>query len=418
MKKSLFACCALTVGLSLGVCANGYTAEEETKEPPGNLLEMFQKGTVKGRFRTLYFIRDFDEKKDWETIGIGGNLNLETAALSGVSLGAGFKTGMGAEFNSDDDGVYGGMLPVDENGGAENYAALDEYYLKYSGFDTVATLGAQYVFTPAMRGHYIRLTEKKYRGLSVINNSIEKLELHGYYIADYLGWTDEEFKSVSSAFSGNESDDEGSLIGGLIWRAPGALKLQLWDYYYNEVMNQYLVRGQYDYKFNDDAGLFCDLRYFGMQDTGDALAGDIDTYTVGGKVGFRGYGFTVEGVMATNGDDNLPTPFDAPLSILMQYAANSRAEEDAFAVKLGYDLSRIGATGLSAYVFYGHFDTPDDGNNVSTDYDEIDFNLAYKFSGWAQNASVRLRYAIIDKDEGVAEGEDFNDFRIYFDFAF
>lgn len=418
MKKKMFMKSVSAAVLVLGVSTYSFAAGDGAPEPADSLLGIFQEGALKGKIRTLFFDRDFDQNtEDWSTIGVGVHLNYETAPMAGLTAGIGFKTGQGAEWNSDDDGVYGGMLPKDEDGNAENYAALDEYFLRYRGFDTTVTLGAQNVFTPAMLGHYIRLTEKKYRGIGVKNKSIENLEIQGYYITDYMGWTDEEFKSVTSGFTKNEDDDEGALIGGLIWTAPSGLKLQAWDYYYPEVMNQYYVRGQYAYKMNDDLSLSCELRYFGLADTGDALAGEIDTYSAGAIFGLNGYGFSLTGYYANNGDGAIPTPFDAPLPILMQVSASNAAELDAYGVKLGYDLSKIGATGLSAYVFYTSFDTPDDGDTASPDVDEIDFNLTYKFSGWAKNASLRVRYAILDKDES-AGGEDLNDFRVYLDFSF
>ena len=139
---------------------------DETVQIPESLYALSGKGNLNGTFKTLYFQRMFDgDTPDWSTLAIGGNFNYESVPAAGFTAGIGFKTSQGDYLNTDDE-VYRGLLatgatPYDD----ESYTALDEYFLRYTNWDTQATLGAHAVNTPWINGDDIRMTPKKYRGL-------------------------------------------------------------------------------------------------------------------------------------------------------------------------------------------------------------------------------------------------------------
>jgi hypothetical protein len=392
---------------------------DDQKPAPENLTEMFSKGKFNGVLKTLYYQRIFDgNSPDRSTLAIGGNLNFETAPVYGFTAGMGFKTSQG-DFSNNNDEVYRGLLAYGETlYDQESYTALDEYFIRYANWDTLITLGAHSVETPWINGHDIRMTPKKYRGLSVINSSIENVKLHGYYITDWLDWDSEDWKSIASAFTGNDNDDEGALVGGVLWQALPDLNFQAWNYYYIEVLNSFYLKTNYTHTTSSDYILSADLKYLNQKDVGDELAGSLDTYSVGGFLSLGAYGATFTLYYGTNGSDNLLAPFGYSKIIQLQNHELDRADENAYAIKLEYSFDYLGLNGLSAYVFYASFDTPETGMNASPDADEIDFNLQYKLSGWFNNCSIRLRYAIIDQDEGIAGGEDWTDSRVYLVYKF
>ncbi len=394
------------------------SAATEQPAQPDSLASVFTQGKLNGNIRSLLFSRDFDgATEDRSTMTIGGNLRFETAPLYGVSAGVGFKAGAGD--NLDDDEVYRGLLALgDTPFDAENYAALDEYYLRYNNWDTTLILGAQQIETPWLKAHDIRLTPKKYRGFAFINNSIEKVELHAYYIDKWLNWTSEDWESITSGITGNLDENEGALAGGVVWQLSEMFKIQGWDYYFNEVVNTFYVQAGYDQKMGEDYSLSASLKYFNQTDVGDALDGSIDNYSAGGNIGLAAYGAKLIAYYGSNGDDALRVPFGGDWIVSMQVNNHERAEEDVWALQLKYNFERLGAKGLSADVWYGSFNTPDAGNNISPDLDEIDFNLQYNLGGWFEGCSVRLRYAFIDQDEDVAGGEDYSDGRIYLQYKF
>ncbi len=393
-------------------------ATAEQPQETNSLAHIFTGGKVSGTLRSLLFSRDFDgTTENSTTLAIGGNLGFETAPFFGVSGGVGFKTGAGDNLSGDE--LYGGVLaPGDTPFDAENYATLDEYYLRYNNWDTELTVGAQRIDTPWMNAYDIRLTPKKYRGVGLTNSSVEGVELHGYYVDKWLNFVSEDWESITSGITGNTDEDEGALIAGIVWKPSDMIKIEGWDYYFNEVVNSFYIAAGYGQKFGEDYTLSGKLKYFDQADVGDALDGSIDTFSASGDITLAAYGTELTAFYGFNGDDALRTPFGGQWVIDMQINSLSRAEEDIWALQLKYNFERLGVAGLSAYVFYGNFNTPDSGENASTDKRELDFDIQYNLEGWFKDCSIRLRYAFIDQDEDVADGEDFSDGRIYLQYKF
>ncbi|WP_163335707.1 OprD family outer membrane porin [Desulfopila sp. IMCC35008] len=384
---------------------------------PASLTDIITKGTLKATIKTLYYQHDFDtDTPDWSTLAIGGNLGFETAPLYGFSAGIGVKTSQGDLL--DDDEVYRGLLAIgDTPEDDESYTELDEYFLRYSHWGTIVTFGAQPLNTPWVEGYDIRMTPKKYRGLTLQNNSLKNLELQGFYIQDWLDWTSEDWQSITAGLSGNEANDEGMIGGGAVWNAMDNLKLQVWDYYYNETLNNLYLRADYSATFGNDLTFDANIRYLDQSDAGEALAGALDTYQGGGEISLSGFDAKLSLYYGENGDDAIAAPFGGHKIAIMHVNNLSRAEEKIYAAKLSYSFKAFGAPGLSAYIFYGSFDTPDTGANASADIDEFNFDLQYTFGGWFEHCSVRLRHAIVDADESVG-GEDLTDTRLYLVYKF
>lgn len=409
---------AITASLVLAVgCGPALAADEQPV--PDSLTDFVTKGKVGAVVKTLYFERDFEnDTTDWSSLAIGGNLNYETAGLYGFSLGLGAKTSQGDLLDSDDE-VYRDLLAMgDDPGDDESYAAMDEYFLRYRNWDTTVTLGAQALATPWMEGFDIRMTPKKYRGLAVNNQGLGSLALQALYITDWLDWVEEDWQSVTAAITGNEQDEEGVIAGGAIWQATPDVKFQVWDYYFNEVMNEFYVRADFSRKFGGEVTFAANLRYLDQKDEGDMLAGEIDTYQAGGVVSGGGFGALLTGYYGENGDDAIEAPFGGDKLVIMQVFSLSRAEEEFWGIKADYDFGRIGVEGLTAYVIYGEFNTPDSGTNVSPDIEELDFSIQYGLRGWFENCSIRFRYAIVNQDEGVEGGKDWTDARLYLQYRF
>jgi len=404
-------------------CYSGALAQNESEEvstTPNSLTSLFTEGKFSGVIKTLLFDRNFDsEKTDWSTLAIGGNLNFETAPFYGFSGGVGFKTSQGDLLNNDDKNIYSGLLaPGDDPNDGESYAALDEYFLRYNNWDTALTLGAFSMSTPWMSGFDLRMTPKKYRGVSLTNNSFENVKLHGYYITDWLDWTSESWDSIASGLSGNEDDDEDSIIGGIVWQTTDSLKIQAWDFYFDEVLNAIYGRLDYSYKFTDSYAFATNLKYLDQRDVGVGLSGDLNTYMGGGDVSLAGYGAKLTLYYGAVGDDAIENPFGGDYVVIMQTKWLERAEEEVWGIKLDYNFDKVGLTGLSAYLYFANFDTPDTGENASTDMDELDLNIQYKFSGWLEDLILKFRYAHVNQDEDVADGNDWDDIRFYIEYRF
>ncbi len=380
-----------------------------------DLKGAFAEGTLNGEIRTFYFARDFDQKTpDREDLALGTLMYYRTAPLFGLTAGLG--TATASDIGSDDDKAVYGLLARDAEGGHDSFARLQEYFIQGNWFDTTLKLGAQQIESPFLNGHDIRLLPKTYRGLTVENKSVENLTLKAFYLTDYMGWTDDDFVKMSSV--GKGGDDEALLAGSIRYNFPikiVSFDTEVWDYRLEDIFNSTYFKGTLGKKF-ESVSLSITPSYLKQDSIGDDLAGQFDTYQYGFNTCAKMAGFDITAFYAKTGDNDLFVPWGDGKVLIQQINASGRADEDAYALKLGYDFATIGAKGLSAYVFHGIYDAPDSGENAASDINETNLSAQYAFAGGLDGLSVRARYAIIDNDDDSAE--DFNDFRIYLKYTF
>lgn len=392
-----------------------------TASAADSLKEMFSKGTISGEIKMLNFTRDFDGSTNTRNdSAIGGLFYYKTAPLAGISFGLAFGT-VNDMYSDDDDDVYS-ILPRDEEGNHDSVTRMQEYYVQGEWFNTVVKYGAQELNTPFMNIQPNRLLPRTYRGLSLVNSTFSGLKLSGYYITDSMGWTDEDFISLSDAVANEPggvseiNEDKAMFIFGADYNVPvDAFKTNVQGWYY--LMPDVYTNNYLELKLSKDFesfGLFFNPSVLYQKSVGDELGGDLDTTQTGFNIGFKAYGFTVTGFYAAIGEDSLLAPWGDGKIVKQQVYASGRAEEDVTALKLAYDFSKLGAKGLSAYILYGMYDTPETGDAASTDITEIDYNIQYAFSGILDGLGLRVRYATIDKDNG----EDFDDVRFYVTYKF
>lgn len=384
----------LLVGLLIfGLSASAMAAE--------NLQEMFSQGTTRGVIKLLSFTRDFDDAtaKKQDT-AIGGTLYYKTDSFKGLSFGTAFATTN--VIGDDDEGFYYGIsAPVHES-----VNRLQEYYLQGDWYDTQIKVGAHELNTPFLNIHPIRMINRTYRGLSVVNKSIENLTLSGYYLKDHMGWVDEEFVPFS--------DDV--YIAGASYKLPIKdvnTSVQAWYFNMPDSFNQTYFKAGFGKQIND-FGLHAAATVFTQKSQGDELDGELDTYQYGLNAGVSAYGFDLTGFYAKTGDDSIRDPWGYGKVIIQQVRnsgdelAGDRGDEDAYAVRLSYDFGAVGAKGLNAYVFYAIYDAPADK------IDETDFSIQYDFSGTLKGLGLRARHAMVEADNGT----DIDDTRFYVTYRF
>ena len=231
-----------------------------------------------------------------------------------------------------------------------------------------------------------------------------------------MGWTDDDFVRISSVAKG--ADDEALLAGSVRYKVPLntiLLDSELWDYRMEDVFNSTYLKATLSKKF-ETFSLSFTPSFLKQDSIGDDLGGQFDTLQYGFNTSLKIAGFDVTAFYAKTGDDDLFVPWGDGKVLIQQINASGRADENAYALRLGYDFGTIGATGLSAYVFHGLYDTPDSGTHAASDINETDLSAQYAFSGSLDGLSLRVRYALVDYDSDTAD--DFGDFRIYLKYTF
>lgn len=368
-----------------------------------NLKEMFSQGSVRGEISLLNFTRDFKNgTQDKQDSALGGALYYKTDAFNGITLGAAFATTNGVGDYDDKGFYYGITAPVHES-----VSRLQEYYVQAQRFNTTVKIGAQELNTPFLNIHPIRMIHRTYRGVSVVNKSINNLTLMGFYLTDHMGWVDDEFISFTNDV----------YIGGAAYKLPFEAvntKAQAWYFTMKDSFRQTFFKVDFSKKINDFV-LHAAPTFFTQKSQGDELDGELDTYQYGVNAGVSAYGFDLTGFYAKTGDDSIRDEWGYG-KVVIQQVVNSgdslsgdRGHEDAYAARLSYDFGAAGINGLKGYVFHSLYDAP------ASTINETDFSLQYAFSGALDGLSVRARYAMIDKDSGQ---EDLNDVRFYLTYKF
>ena len=397
----------MTILLILTLTATVFAADD--------IKSAFKEGKLYGQFRTYYFTRDFDVSNTREDIAAGGMLYYRTAPLYGINLGVAFYTAQGMGLNDDDKDVYG-LLASGSDGNHESFAVLGESFIQVTRWDSSLKIGRQELETPWINTDDNRLTPQSTESYTFTNNSVAGLEIFASQVTKMRGKTSTDFDSMTK-FAGITTDDKPVTVGGITFSGVEGLKVQLWDFYAHDFLNDIYSRVDYSRTITDNFSGSVAFQYLNQGDVGDKLGGTVDTDTYAVEGGIEGYGFNFSLAYARVGDQDLIYPWGHDLIISAQVNDCARADETGIQAILGYDLGKIGLKGLSAKVVYVDFDTPETGVNASPDIDETDFDVKYKFDGYLKGLGLRARYAIIDKDEAMG-GEDFTDFRLYCTYDF
>ncbi len=390
-----------------------------------SVKEMFASGKFKGKIELMHYTRDFNKGvTDNQDQAIGGVFYYKTDSFKGISLGAAFATTN--DLDSDDEkGTYG-LLAANH----ESVTRIQEYYVQGDYFDTTVKVGGQEVFTPFLFIHPVRMMPRTFRGTSVVNKSVENLKLMAFYLDAAADWDDENFVNISKIAGpiyANDGSvrDEAAIILGASYKLPIEgldADVEAWGFKMDKVIDQYYLKAKLCKKIND-VMLFGCMMYADQKDDGDALRirstgkTGIDTYQFGVDAGVAAYGFTFVATYSKTGDDPVYDPWGYSKAIVQQVLnAGLLADEDAYAARLSYDFSGLGAKGLSTYVFYAEYDGVATHSLESVDSNETNFDVQYAFSGSLEGLGLRVRHAIVDNYYG--RGFDAKDTRFIVTYKF
>lgn len=391
-------------------------------EPIANL---FNDASFKGQFQLFDFQRNFDgESTDRRDTSLGGLFYLRSGEANGVSFGGSFASA-NPIWNTDDGlyGLVGGGRPgsVVER---TTVNRLQEYFVSGNWYNTKITAGAQELRTPMMNPFPLRAIPFTYRGASVKNTSIDNLAISALYITDYMGWTEENFKSVADGIQGElarsgvivDVEDNPILALGFDYTLPFEAvktKTSLWYYTMEDVYNQTYFK----LDMSGDLGTtnwYFKPSYLKQDSTGklNQTEAQFDTYQAGFHLGMKWSGFDATVKYVKTGDGNIIAPFGDNKVIIQQIIQSTRANEDAYGAQLAYRFAPSSTlNGVSAYLNWASYQV--DGDS-SKDIDETDISVRYNLSEYVEGLSLRARHAIVN----YATGDDLTDTRLYVYYKF
>ena len=245
---------------------------------------------------------------------LGGYLGYETAAYHYISLGATFYTsnpfiGNNSEHRKGLGGLY------EEEGGQDAYTVLGEAYFQYKNDHHLFKIGRQelpnYKFVSLSN---IRMSSFTHEAAIYENTTLKHLKFNIAYVTKLKDRNGVDFHDMVHAarvsigevinlntgvtiktkirgiYDHNNFNTKGSYVGeNKEMRMFSAIydqenwKIEAWDYYVNDFVNTVYLYGEYKFALSTDWKMTLAGQYVNQQDTGESVAGDIDTWFYGVK---------------------------------------------------------------------------------------------------------------------------------------
>jgi hypothetical protein len=321
----------------------------------------------------------------------------------------------------------------------KSYAILQEAYVEYKDEVHNFAAGAKEIVTPMIDADDWYLLADTFQAAYYVNSYFENIKWGFAYFYKMAGPWDsgarsgsEEYASMSEAsfLPDDVKDrigDEGVYTGAVVYEK-GPHKLQLWDYYGNDMYNT--IFAQYDYVSAWDT-----LDYdFGLQFINFDDIGEMKDYE-DGSIGYsiysarfdgsfeNGFDFATGASFYTDGDGTQYTlgawggyPYFANGMIFHFFEAGSLRNANSYKVQVGYDLSRLGAEGLWAGTRFTYFDLDDTYSETADGESQdrmsmIGLRLSYKN---AKGVYLSGTYEYVDLDHEP----DISAFRLIGGFTF
>jgi hypothetical protein len=213
--------------------------------------------------------------------------------------------------------------------------------------------------------------------------------------------------------AGYNGTNEPVTMAGVVFTPAINYRLNLWEYYCNNLMNIFYAQGDGEWNYNDVLSFATSLQYLNQQDVGNAMAGSFNTGMVGVQeiVKWKGWALTFA-YTATANDHDIINPWASyPGFTSVIVKDNNRAGENTWLAGLSYDFSSLGLKGLSAFTTFTDSATPKTGPHASPSQNELDFTVDYRFQRLLNGLWIRLRTALITQDKSMG-GQDMQDYRV------
>jgi hypothetical protein len=387
----------------------------------GSLSTALEESKVSGQWRTMYMKTNNKESlQDWHALATGGKLKLETGRWNGWSIGiAGY---LSHDLNSNKevvDPVTGRKSRYElamfdlESPNDNNVSLIGEAYLSWTDKKHTVTAGRMKLNTPFMNAFDGRMIPGLFEGAWYKNNAIKNVPLQFGVINAIAVRGTSEFKDLDEAigtlgqgkapdgknsnYAGNLDTDYVAVLGADYKEVKG-LNVQVWDYYWDNVMNTTFLQGVYKIK-QDDLTYTLGGQYIRQDIVGDGGNTDqsksfvedgFKSNTFGLQTGVAGYGASLTlAANHTTDDGRFTKPRewgkDPLFTFQRRELADGFGDSSSWLVRLKYDLGRVGAQGLSVVVDHGQHN-----RKSLTGADKFKFNK-YAFPSFTQT-NVNLIY--------------------------
>jgi len=439
MKKVVL----LSVIASTMIMAGGEIAPVEKEVTPVVEVEA-STGTVSGQLRAFYIDRTYAGilENNRNSLAVGGWIGYDTAVWNGLSAGTKFYAVEGVKIHDNaltaatyDPSLYGDDF--------SNYGFIGEAYLNYKMGNTNLKVGRQKLNTPLAGADDARMLPNLFEAVVLSNTDIadttliaahvtketvgtfgnvygkpSALSLQSGYGLGYKEGTNGNFADMGVIALGAGTDTAGVTAGAVIYKGIDNLTLQAWDYYAHDILNAVYL--QADYKLS---ALKLSAQYINESETGDALAGKVDSnywaVKVGTKVGdlsaYVAYSQTADSEGTMHG--GILTPWGGMPAFTQGMVTRHMFFADTATTKVAttYNLKELTGINLKATGYYVSFDIGTANTykpDVAWTAKEAGFDIKYQAT---KNLNLRFRGNF---PTDFAPGLDWSEYRLIANYSF
>lgn len=316
------------------------------------------------------------------TMGVG----VDAFAMLGLKLDTGGGRN-GARSSVD-------VLPVKSNGEARDDYSKVGGALKARAFDTVLNVGDVFPATPVVHYGDSRLLPESFRGITLVNNSLEGLTLQGGRL-----------HSMSQPVSSNMRDNFATFYAGGVdspwvgyfggdYSLNEYVSLSAYSGRLKNVWDQYYFGTSLSLPLSENLALIGGFNYYKAVDEGSQQLGEFNNNIWSGKVGFQ---FGAHTVALTHQRNNGSDDFDYLrqsdsifLDNSIQYTDFNSPNEKSWMVRYDLNMDSYGIPGLYFMTRYGRGNDADysNSNSVYMRRDAEDNPLSDQ-KRWERNIEVK-----------------------------
>ncbi len=419
MKKSPL---ALAVISALVFGAGNLAQAAESQKADG----FIDGSTLKLLNRNFYFNRDFrkggavvlpnGERSGYtEAWAHGLMANFESGFTQGtVGFGLDVYASLGLKLDTGD-GRYGpggsvNLLPVDSDAKAEDSYSKIGAAVKAKFYDTVVRAGDVYPTTPVVHYGDARLLPESFKGVTVVNESIDGLTLQGGRLHAMSQPQESTSRGDFATFYAGQVDSPWVGYFGGDYALNENLGFSLYSSRLKDAWDQYYAGMWWTHELSDGFSLFGGLNYYNATDEGKKLLGGFSNNIYSGSIGVS-YGphRLALSHQRNNGDDDFDYLRQSDSIFLdnsIQYSDFNSPKERSWMLRYDLDMADFGVPGLSFMARYATgqdadysnansvYMRTDDAGNPLTDQKrwERNFEVKYVFlDGSLKDLSVRVR---------------------------
>ena len=357
------------------------------------------------QLRTFYRLLENPNRTTSEAWAAGGRLTYRSGWwLDTFQIGAALYTSQPLYAPEDRDGTS--LLAP----GQEGYTALGLAYaaLRYKAY-AVLTGYHQEVDTPYVNPQDDRMAPNTFEGVT-LSGKAPHVDYTLGYLTQLKPRNENQFLSFGEV-AGVKGGDQELLLAGLRVEPWKNLVLRVFEYYVDDAFNTGYGDVDYLHSLGSDLSLRVGVQYTDQRSVGGDRLGAFETWVVAGRAAVAYAGFTLTGAFAATGEGaDIRTPFGTyPGYVKLIQKDFNRAGEKAWAIRLDYDLARLGIPGLSALAAVARGVDAVDLKTGRPAPDRTEYNVDATYrppTGTLRGFSFRVRLALLDQSGSDHLGYD------------